>query len=365
MNRLNETRKGIWYRCMLATLFVSLPLLIAAETLTADKKKDYVIGIFFDNTVGGSSAQWLDMSNSLLRMGVEESGVPAQIQKFPTEDAALNAFLGGKIEGVRLWPQRMIMIQEKKIDVYPWVTYTIDRKRKTAFCFWNAKTAAIKDVSALVGKTIVRDEFTPLDLIMMREFLAVRGLDKPLWKVFKSFVIVPGANSAFMCVAMGKADVTWDRYDWKPILKIMIPGAASKLSPGFCSDESYARWAIVFNRKLVDKDDIRKMRDVIGASNATLDSYAKKDPGIMQLLQFMKMAKAKVIPADDSEVDHELEVYRKAKTNGWLAETDVIISQMKKAGKGKPVSIRADYDFCRKTCKPGKDQLACIDACMK
>ena len=293
-------------------------------------------------------------------------GREIRLEKFPTVDSVRQAFIRGKIDITILWPEEIIEVTKAGGKIFPWAAYTVDGKRKRAECLWQAKGAALKNISEITGKTLVGGEYelNVFHLISLREYLSQNGMDKPLWHVFKSFTVVPGNNSAFMSVAMGKFDFMWTNEDNKISLKIMNPTVASKLTFKFCTEKKFGRGILVFNKKKLTKAEMDFMRGYLKDADAKMAAHAKTDTAMQQVRTYIKMAKAKIVPANDDENAGERELFKKARANGWLTEAEFIYAKLAKATPGEPVVVKPDYTFCKKACPTKKDKEKCIVKCL-
>ncbi len=335
-----------------------------ANNCEADGSNEIVIGVNFSSSSGKSASDWNEMANSLLSMTMEETGVKAVFKKYENNAAILEAIKKGTIDGANLAVPQMVDLHKSGIQIYPWATYSIGKNRKSNYCFWHAKNAPIHNISDVVGKSIIKDTFMPIDLLEIRELLFRNGIDKPLWQVFKSFTIVPNMNSAFMAVMVGKADIAWEGDDWKILLKILNPSISSNLTYEICLDHDYGRGMFFFNKKKISKETFDKLKEALGKVDKLIAVYAKKDTGVLQLKQYMSMAKVKIVSADENELDGELQIYNKAKTNGWLQEAEYVSNKVRSAPKGTAVSAKPDYEYCRKICSKETNVVKCVEKCL-
>lgn len=322
-----------------------------------------VIGVHFKTGSGLSAAEFVDMTNSMINMIAGEAGEKVRYAKFSSRDEILQAYLKGQVDGALLYAEEIVDLAAAGGKFEPFATYTVNHERKSASCFWFPKASPVEKVGEVRGNTIISNAYPKVNLLLMRDYLQRNGVDKPLWQVFKTFTVVPSGNSALMAIAMNRADLTFDTGDWETGLKIMSPSTAAKVARGFCTDAVYARGAVILNPKTVSKDRIGALRSVLSNSQALLKEYAKKDPGILQVKQYMKMARADFVPADSDEFETYLALYRKAKKNGWLMEAEFIHETMEKAAVGTPVQIQPSFKLCKTMCGGARATVACIEKC--
>lgn len=349
-----------WKRTVFAAVFAGI--LIAGGGARAGEK-EIVIGVHFKTGSGMSASEFVDMANSAINMVATEAGEKVRYEKFPSREDIIKAYLKGKVDGALLFAEEIVDLVNAGGKFEPFATYTVNQRRMTSNCFWYPKSAPITSASEIVGKTIVSNEFSKTSLLLLRDHLQRNGVDKPLWQVFKTFTTVPSGNSVLMAIAMNRGDLTFDTVDWDIGLKIMSPATAAKLGHGLCTDQVYARGAVIVNPKTVSKERIEALRAVLNRSDEMFKEYAKKDNGILQIRQYMKMAKAQFVPGRTDEFETYLALYRKAKKNGWLREAEFIHDTMDKAPVGTAVEVKPTYELCRSMCGGAKATIACYEKC--
>jgi ABC-type phosphate/phosphonate transport system substrate-binding protein len=350
-----------------AACFICLAALTAARDggkISAEtRKREYVLGAHFSSSYGISATQQYDMANTIIKITAGE-GFPTRIEKYSSSEELVKAFIGKRIDGAYVGPNEVAEIIDGGGRIHPWVSYTVNNKNKSALCFFYRKGSAINNITDLQGLNIVQDTFGVVTLIRMREYLAGRGIDRPLWQVFSSFTRAPNQNSSYMAVAMGKGDVTWDYQESVYNMRIMNPAVEAKMDRNFCTEALVSHDGIILNEKTLSPQELGALDERLKIFLPTFGEYAKGRPEIEQLLTYWKMTKKKIIPASPDEYASDLELYKKAKANIWQKEARYIFDIMEKAAPGTPVKIKPTYSMCKDTCQSGKDKVKCIDACM-
>lgn len=331
------------------------------------KKKPFVVGVHFATTAGVSSSEASNLANSLLKLVAGETGLELEFKKYPDQDDVQNAFVKDEIDAAMFFSQQLVSLKGRGLKYYPLAAFSVAGSDKRAFCLYHPKTFSMKKISDAAGKKLIKSEGNSIfDALMLRNFFFENGLDMPLWRIFKAFVVSPSSNSAFMAVTMGKGDFTWQGRDYDKVLKTTNPTVGGKLTHSFCTEEKFSRGLFILNRKTVPKDVFEKLTNVVKNLDAVMAGYAKKDMGIRQIKEYMKLGKVKLIPGSENEVDSEMELYEKAKKNNWLTEAKFIADIIDKAPKGQEFFIKPTIEICSSLCGAAKQKNQnCIVQCMK
>lgn len=338
--------------------------MISTRADGAAGRSEYVFGVHFDSGAGISSAQYTDIGDIMLRIALKDYGYKWRIQRYASNEEIVDAFIKNQIDGAQLYPDQIVDMLTRGGHVHPLATYTIADKRMRSFCLWQARTNPISSSSQIVGSTILLDIWTPMSLVRLRNILLRQGIDQPLWMVFSSFTKIPGQNSAYMAVAMGKADFLIDSDDFDTLVKLLNPGVAGKMTHKFCSEPIQARAAIVLNDRTVPQKTINDFTTTVKNFTDNFDAVTKKDPQFRTLRTYAKMAKLKFVVAAPDEFKNEYDLYRSAKAKGWIKEADYILSIMKNEPPGKAVQIRPTFKMCKDGCAKNKKFTECVDRCM-
>lgn len=343
---------------------LALAVLLFPAMAQSKVKEEYVFGMHFESNAGMGSAQIFDIANAFFKVAAGEFGYQWSLRKYPSFDETSEAFLKGEIDAAFLWPSDVAQILEGGGAIYPWATFTFAGRRRAAYCLWQRVEDATDSLADIRGKTLLRHDYDYFNIIELRDYLAGNGMDEPLWKTFGSIIIVPSMNSAFMALAMGKADYYWTSDDNDVLLKFIVPGLAGKVKHNFCTDRVFARGIVAFNRKTVAAADREKYsKSLVDAIN-NFDRYAEKHPALKSVKQYMKAAKMQLAPAGENEYDYELKLYSRAEKNGWLKEAEYVIGKAKAAGPGKAADLAPDYSMCKEFCGGSGNLVRCVDDCM-
>lgn len=351
-------------------IFVLIFLISISSVLFGAEKKDKVVvlGAYFTSTGGQSSSQELDFANTLGEAIGNEFGYKFVTRKYPSDADVQKAFLANEIDAALLWSGHVVGIEKKGGHVFSWATIVVDKQRRVAQCLWVKNTGAdVKDISSIVGGTLLAHDYNEVWLIMIREYLFSQGIDKPLWQVFNSFLQVKSMNSAFMALAMGKNDYYWVSRD-DTFLKMLSPNLLQQVKPAFCTEPIYARSAVVFNRNTMAEASLIELRDAFLSYYENRLTVEKKYPKVKALYEYLKLAKIKIIPASENEFKVESVLYEKAKKNGWLDEARFIIEKWDAVPVGQPVEIKLDFKACKELCAPkasAGEREICMEKCMK
>lgn len=337
---------------------------ISAAAVKAAMKREYVIGGHFESGAGISSSQLFEMSSSLMNLIVNEFGMSLKMKRFSTNDELMEDFLQGHVDAMGMYNEQAPEVLTRGLPIGYWGTYTLDGKRNQAYCLWRRKGEEIRTMDDLSGKVLIGNSLMTQNMLQLRELLTSDGKDRALRKTFKSFILAPSANSAFMAVAMKKADVCWESKDYLVFMKIMSPATLARMEPAFCTAQDIPRGTILFNMNRISKKDFGvflKARDVF---NGHLSEFAKKDPGIRQMQQFMRMTKLVFVDASTEDFAPTLKLRRNGEKRGWLNEAKFLADLIGKSTPGKTVIVEPTFAFCQKECSGKKRITECLDACM-
>jgi ABC-type phosphate/phosphonate transport system substrate-binding protein len=351
------------FLCLILIAFVSY-----SKTRSAQEKRVLRYGDHMSASSGKSAtANYDSMSITFKIINNESPDYQIVPQYFPTHVEVNEAFAKNKIDIAMRWPDQAQDIMDRGGDLYLLATIENKEKEKYSACLWKRKGDPRNNISDIIGSTLVRQEGIEIYYFCgLRQLLFENGIDKPLWRVFKSFVIVPNQNSAFMALAMGKADFYWTgNYN----LKTNFPEVADKVEPAFCTEPIYGLRTLVVNKKTVSESDYKKLRDNVSEFITAMKSgkYDKKYPEVRMMRMAQKTSGSKVVLVDQDEFKTDFELYKKAKNNTWREEMVYIKSIMDNTPMGQVVEIEPSFTLCKKFCK-GKTKKAlsaCVDACMK
>lgn len=350
---------------IIAILIAAAVGAFCARPANAAKKNAFVFGIHFMSGGGGvGSAQMFDMANTLLNYTQKEVGDTWKLEKFSTEEEVNNAFLKGKLDAIMTYPSIAVELADRGAVFHPWATYKPTGRNKRALCLWHAKTENYSKARSFEGKNLMLDVFWPLWVLSLRDYLSSEGLDMPLWEIFNSITFSPNQSSAYISVAMGKADFFWNSDDADIILKMTNPEALKKLAHTACTDRVYARPSVILNGKTMKAADIKRYRDALGRFVQNNDALSRTNPDIKRVTQMLKILKTKLTVAGEDEFSREFELLKKAKKNGWMEEAKIIEAQTKNLKPGVPVKVKPPYGFCKKRCAKDKDKVKCAEKCM-
>lgn len=351
-------------RILKATLFLFLiPCALRVSSAMASEKKEFVIGINFPSSMGVSSSQMYDMANGVIHVINDGLSVKCRLERFESMDAMTAAFERGTIDGEASINEQVVESMDRGVVVKPWATLAFEGKTRQSFCLWYAKERPLRSVSEIVGKTIADSNFTPLYLARIRSYLVDHGIDQPLWKTFDSFVVVPGLNSAFMALAMGKVDVMWNIDSNRVTMKLMSPATMAKLAYGFCDAGDSMPASVVFNKN-VSAAAFAELKRKMANFKEDMIRLSKTDSSVLQMRQYLMMTRSQMEPADANGYAADLKLYRKAKANGWMDEARFIMEMIDKTPPGKPVHVSTNYKYCRKRCLGKPNTAKCMDGCM-
>lgn len=324
---------------------------------------DYVIGMHFDSVGGQSSSSLFDLVNMILELGTQETGMKIKLQKFPSHKAVAEAFMKDEIDGGLLHTGDAVWLVNSGAKVLPWATFVVDKKGRAKECFWHRKSDSIKTIADLAGKSLLYAVSGEFGLIMMRERLLELGLDKPLWDVFSSFVVVPSGNSSLLALAMNEGDVLWNNSDHKEFLKIISPNLVNELTFDMCSENLYSRGFLAINSSTVKNEDVQKAFDLIDFYTVNASEIIKKHPEFQAMYSYTKLAKMKFVKARPDEFAYEIKLYKKAQERGWVKEVDFIEKTLKNAKSGERVTIKPDMEYCKQSCVKGNSD--CVLTCLE
>lgn len=352
---------------MITCVFLSgLVFLICSETCySAGKAKEVRFGAYFTSSGGQSSSQAYDFVQALLKLTEEQFGYKTSIERYSSLEDVKDALMKGEIDGGLLWSTQLVEMADAGYEFYPWGTYVIGKKRRASYCLWHRKSDPITKPSEIQDAIYMSSDYSVFNLIQLREYLAQNGIDKPLWSVFKQFKRVPSANSAYLALAMGEADFFWTNDDGDAFLKLLNASVASQLEHRLCTEPIYARAVIALSKKRYSEAQFKEMSENLDYVMNHMTDYEKTYPTLKALNSYLRVAKMKFITAKPNELDTEINLYKKAKKNGWLMETEFIVKKWKEQPSGQPVAIGPDFDFCRLKCDASKEKMACIDSCME
>lgn len=335
-----------------------------AAPTEAASSKIYVIGFHFESIGGKSASFYFDIVNSISKISSDEFGYKFKIQTFPTHQEVMDAFIKNKIDGALVDSGSIIDIIESGGEVLPWATYVIAKDRKNSICVWYKKEKPVKSINDMAGKTLLMIPDNYFQYLQLRNHLYSAGIDKPLWKFFRSFTPVANTNSYYMALAKGDGDVGWGGNEAATILKALQPATKAQLSYGLCTDPVYNRGMIAMNGKTVNKQEYeRSLNAFRSLLKKPLEEYGKKYPELQAPIKYVKMVKMKFILASPDEYAYELDLYKKAKKAGWVDEAKYYLAKMQEVKLGKTAELKPDMNFCKKSCasKSSDCVLKCLE----
>lgn len=324
---------------------------------------DYVFGIHFDSVGGQSSSSLFDLVNMIMEIGSQETGLKIKLQKFPSHKAVAEAWVKNEIDGGLLHTGDAVWLVNSGARVLPWATFVVDKKGRAKECFWHRKSESIKTIADLSGKSLLYSIPGEFGLILMRDNLMKMGVDKPLWDVFGSFVVVPSGNSALLALAMNEGDVLWNDSDHKEFLKIISPNLVNELTFDMCSENLYSRGFLGINPAKVKEEDVQKAFDLIDYYTKNANTLVKNHPEFQAMYSYAKLAKMKFVKARPDEFDYEIKLYKKAQEKGWTKEVALIEKTLKNAKSGEKVKVKPDMEYCKQGC--GKGDSDCVLSCLE
>lgn len=322
-------------------------------------------GGFFTSAGGQSSSQSFDFTRAMLQLTNDEFGYKTSIERYSSLDEVKDALMKGEIDGGLLWSTQLVEMNDAGYEFYPWGTYMVGTKRKASYCLWHKKTDLIKKPEEIKNVVLMSADYSVFNLIQLREYLYVNGIDKPLWSIFSGFTRLPNANSAYIALAMGEADFFWTNDDGDSFLKLINPSVATQIEHRFCTDAVYARASIVLSKKSYTQAQYKEMSDTLDYATKNISKYEGKYPTIKALHSYLKIAKMKFMLASPDELNTEIKLYQKAKKNGWLGEAEFIVKKWKEQPIGQAASIKPDFEYCRITCEKSSEKMQCLDKCME
>lgn len=361
MKTAARSRRGLFCFAALALIF----LVSTVEQARAGKGDEKVIGIYLESIGGRSSSGDFDVLQGVVK-AINSYGYNLKARKFSSHEEVKNAFIAKQIDAAALWPGHVVEIMASGRKLHPSLTYIHGNKEKVSYCLWHKKGQGGKDISAVNGKKLIIVESSPFVLIQLRDFLASKGVDKPLWRVFGALIYSKSMNSAYMALAAGEADFLWDNSDGDYFMKMLNPNVSAQLTHDFCSETTFARGAIiVIDESRSGAEFCNQFDTDMKTMMKNSKQHADKDPGLKALIQYLKLTKTKIVLAKPDEYETEYKLYLKAKNNGWLDEAKFIYEKMKGAHPGTAVEIKMDYKTCRTMCAGKKNEVKCVSDCMK
>ncbi|MFC1474541.1 hypothetical protein ACFLQK_00715 [bacterium] len=344
-------------------LVCSVALAAAQCAAWPEEGPEYRLGIHLESAVGVSSSQGYDYVKALYDVMNEEYGYNMIMERFSSHREVQKALIDDRIDGGFLVPGHIVEIIDSGTEMIPVTTYVIGKKRRSAYCLWEKKTEALKDVSEVGGKTVIIRGLDVLEFLQLREYMFANGTDVPLWDVFDTFTRVSGQNSAFIALAMGKADFYWEYEDAKFYIELVNSTVAAKIAGNLCTDNIYSRESTVMKMKPGKEEELKKFSADLKDFYVNIKKYAKDYTALQAPLSYMRMTKIRLIPARDDEFETELGLFRKAKENGWLEEARYIVKILKDSPLGQPVAVSPNLEYCKKKCDEGNND--CIVACLQ
>lgn len=362
---MNFSMKYIAGAILIAASITMMNAGVATARETAPRKNDKLIyGVHFSSTLGQSSSKLYEITDKMCKLISEVTGIEITLNKYASPVEVADAFVKNEIDAAGLFGGQVIQIIDSGIDVLPYVTYSLDDNIKYAACLWDRKDSGINEVSDIYGKTLVGREYDlPFPYLSLRDNLYQKGIDDPLWNVFKAFIYVPSDNSGFMAVADGDADMKWSSEDSRIPLKLFMPQTQVKLSAKFCSDPVLSNMMLVINKNTVADETYKLLKSEIGAVKTRFEELAKTDNDFKMASQYMKMLKIDFAMADDDFMEYEKQLYERAKKKGWMREAEFVVGKMKDAQRGQPIEVKPDMEYCESKC--GAKNATCIVECLK
>jgi hypothetical protein len=342
---------------------LALVITFALQMTNAAAKKEFSFGAEFGNGAGMSASQELESTEVLFNTLSDNYDMNIRMKKYSSYDDIVLDAVKGKVDMFMMFDKPIVFDNWNKLKVWPLFTIAVNGSARSTPCFWVLKGGGIKAPGDLTGKNLVVWGVNPWFFIKIRDLLYRNGIDVPLWMVFDKITRVSNKNSAYIAVAMGNADVVFG-YDYeKSIMKLLNAQVVKKLDKCLCSGKDHGNVVIVMNRRTTTEADYKNFQSVIKDFISREDEFVKKYPQLQTVYKLKTMAKAEFIPADGTELNEDLALYRKSLKNGWMTEANYIYSIMAQTPKGQSTKVVGDYNICKTICSGKK--FECVDNCMK
>lgn len=362
-------------------LFLQYAMLLSASAYSQEPKQssskasnfklkmDYKIGVAILSDAGTSASQIYDGITSVSDLFKNEYGYDIAIEKYSSTATVKDDFLNNKLDMGAFFPNEIVELIDAGGKVYPGPTYTVNDNRKVGLCLYAHSESGITDVNDIRGKNILMPRYNSLEIIQLRNFLKSKGIDEPLYNVFNSFIKISSTNSAYLALSMGDVDLIWGNTDTPYMLAIINSNIGSKVKKVVCTEDIYARSAILLNKNTIDKASYDAIIKAFKNNVSNLKTFSNSSPSLQAVYRYLKMTKARITITTEDEFDAEIELYRKARKSGWLDEAKLIVEKVAEAPKGEPVKIKMDYKACKNSCSKYVDMeteyYKCIDECLK
>lgn len=351
--------------CFAMCVLVIASLLNSERSAAEDQKKFQIrFGIHYSTAGSLGSSQQKEFGDILINISRAE-GIYVVAKQYSSDDDVAKAFMAGEIDVALIAPENMSEVWDKGYAYYPWGTYTVNNKPRRTYCMWHLKSAKAQSAQDFIGATLIDENASLIDYLRLRDYLHSKGIDKPVWKVFKTIIRSPNQNSAFVALSMGKGDFFWDSDDWDSLLKVINSGMASKLRHTICGEKEYDRTNVIISKKTVSKENYEAMRDALQKySGKKMDEYLKTDPKMEAFRKMLKMAKIRFVLSPREIYKTEKDLHELSKTNGWLAEAKFYSAQLEKVPMGSSTTVKSEYSFCKSSCEKSKTKDKCVEQCM-
>lgn len=344
-------------------VITSIALIFTVVSRTSADPIKIRSGIHLASAAGMSSSQGYDFIQNFIKAISTNYDIVLEVVRFSSAEEVQEAFIENEIDFALVYSEQYVEIVDAGGKPYPLGTYSINGAPRRALCLWQNKNEGSGDIKETVGKTVLLSSAAPQELLSIRELFYSKGVDKPLWKLFKGFTYSPQQNSAYYSLAMGDADYFFGTSDGKYILKLINPALEKKIGYKICTDSEYSRGSTIINLKTLDSEKVNKLRESFLSFVKNYDEISKKDPGMKGQSAYLKMMKAKYIPADKNQYQTEIALYEKSAKNGWRKEAEYV-SEILNKSPGQLVEIKPEFSYCKKLCSEKKSDISCLDDCM-
>lgn len=332
---------------------------------SAKTTKKIRLGAHFYTMAGLGAAQVLELGENGLREAFSRVGYNLEIKKYSSNEEVYDALMNGEIDGGLMWPTHAARAIATGHEVLPIMTYSLGNKRNRSYCLWSLNEKQPKEISEILGSRFVTDWYNDSDLILLRTKLFEEGIDKPLWKVFSTFMGAASQNAAHMAVAFEEADFYWDTPDAEITLSILSPAILKKVSFSHCTEPVLSRGSVFILKSSMPADDYKKFKALLNKDYMELSQIAKDNPAYKAFDYYIKKSDLKLIIPNDDEFDAEADLYKKGMEKGWLEEVNYIVKVMDATPTGDAVSIQPSEEECQKICENRDNKKKCVSSCAK
>lgn len=340
---------------LLAAIFITFAADCRRTPAFADAEKNHRY-TFLTPTYPVGDYTALDIYKMLDRVSsdiLKKTGIKIDVNK-TNYNKYVEAFFRDKPDFLYMGTDSMLELMRKGINYEPLVLVSVMKGKGAKVCVY--ATGGVRKLADLKGKTISNfGAGSPAVYMAARKLLFDNGFDMPLDKFFGGVINLPGGNSPYQALLMGKTDGHIDLNCFFAFFSQSI-AHMKDIHPVACS-EDYPTFGIFMREGRIAPEDAEALRKYLEGLH--------RNPAIAEMRTMFIAVDAKLVAPDPELMKRFRDLVDESERRGWYDEA---MMYKKKIVAMKPGQIlkaeKPTYKECKKKCAASRKKDACMDGCM-